>query len=113
MLQKMAEKLAKARKSVGLNQDYVAERVGISRSTMIKIEKGDTPVDVILLGKLAHEYGYSIEFFLDDQSTEDTDFNFAFRATELSEEDSYLPAWGRRLLLNIRSLQQIAEEAGL
>lgn len=113
MLKKLGEKLQKARKSVGLNQVQVAETLGISRGTLINIEKGEVRVDVILLGKLANLYGYSLNHFIEGESTEVEDISFAFRAGELTLEDSHIPAWGRGILLNIRTLEEILEEAGL
>jgi Helix-turn-helix. len=53
MLKKMSEKLQQARKSVGLNQSQVADMMGISRSKVINIEKGEVAIDVVLLGKIS------------------------------------------------------------
>lgn len=113
MLRKIAQKLQKARKSVGLNQNQVADRIGVSRNKMINLEKGEVPIDIILLGKLANLYGYSLNYFIEEDSQEDIQISFAFRATDLTEEDSYIPSWGRRILLNLRNLEEISEEAGL
>jgi transcriptional regulator with XRE-family HTH domain len=113
MNRQLAEKLQQARKSVGLSQIQAADSVGICRSKIISIENGEGNIDVSLLGKLAHLYGYSLIHFLDGDSTEDQEISFAFRATELSPEDSYIPSWGRRILLNIRVLEEICKEAGI
>lgn len=113
MKKELAEKLQKARKSVGLNQNQVADTLGISRNKLINIEKGDVSIDVILLGKICRLYGYSFNYFLDDESKEDEEITFAFRATELTEEDAYIPAWGRKILLNIKTFNEICEEAGI
>ena len=110
MKKKLAEKLQKARKSVGLNQNQVADTLGISRNKLINIEKGDVSIDIALLDKISRLYGYSMIYFLDDESKEDEEITFAFRATELTEEDSYIPAWGRKILLNIKTFNDICEE---
>lgn len=111
MLAKLAIKLQNARKSVGLSQIQVADRIGISRNKIINIEKGEVAVDVVLLDKLAHLYGHNLLHFIDDDALENEEISFAFRATELIPEDSFVPAWGRRILLNLRTLQEISEEA--
>ena len=110
MLAKLATKLQQARKSVGLSQNQVADHLGISRNKVINIEKGEVALDVLLLEKLAHLYGYTLTHFLEDDSVEHEDISFTFRATELIPEDSFVPAWGRRILLNLRMLQEISEE---
>ena len=110
---KLAEKLRKARKSVGLNQNQVADYLGICRNKLINIEKGIAEIDIILLEKMAKYYGYSLAYFLEDDSKEDEELSFAFRATELTEEDSYIPAWGRKLLLNLRLMEEICREVGI
>lgn len=113
MLKQMAEKLQKARKSVGLSQNQVADSLGISRGKIINIEKGVVAVDVILLGKLAKLYGYSLDYFIDEASSEDTDIEFALRGIDLTEDDAHIPAWARGILLHVRDLQEICEEAGI
>lgn len=113
MMRKVAEKLQMARKSVGLSQNQVADVLGISRGKMINIEKGEVGVDINLLDKLAHTYGYSLNFFISDESKEDAEINFAFRTSELSEEDALITSWARRLLSNIRDLEEVCEEAGI
>jgi transcriptional regulator with XRE-family HTH domain len=102
-------KLQKVRKTLDLTQNQVADKLGISRNTMINIEKGETSIDLTLLDKLAHLYGYSISYFINDDE-EEKELSFAFRATELNEEDSFITAWGSRVLKNIRDLQEIYEE---
>lgn len=113
MLKELAKKLQTARKSVGLNQVQVADALRINRNKIIDLEKGETSVDIILLGKLARLYGYSLDYFIDEEIKEDDEVSFAFRATDLTTEDSYIPSWGRRILLNIRNLEDICEEAGI
>lgn len=113
MKKRISERLQKARKSINLNQNQVADAIGISRGKLINIEKGEVSVDIILLGKLAHLYGYSLNYFIDDVTLDSEEVNFAFRAHDLTEEDSYIPSWGRTILCNIKDLEQICEEADL
>jgi transcriptional regulator with XRE-family HTH domain len=113
MLQKIGEKLQSARKDAGFNQEDIARELGISRNKMINVEKGEGPLDVVLLSRIAHLYGCSIEHFIDDSSSENQDISFAYRASELGENQKDIPVWGKRVLNNLRDLQSICREAGL
>lgn len=113
MLTKLAAKLQQARKTAGLNQIQVADSLGIGRNKIINLEKGEGNVDVTLLGRLARLYGYSLSYFLDDEIVDEEPVTFAFRAVEIAPEDAYLPAWGRQILLNVRTLEEICEGAGI
>ncbi|GIO33274.1 hypothetical protein J2TS6_44150 [Paenibacillus albilobatus] len=101
-------KLRAARETSGLTQQEASEKLGIGRQKLINIEKGAAPVDTVLLKQIADLYGYSIDyFFADDDSEEDFQVRFAFRATELVTQDQKIINWARKVMINIKSLQDI------
>jgi len=62
----MLKKLKDIREKAGLSQTALAERSGISRSTINKIENGKKDVPVKQLGELADALGCSSADLLDD-----------------------------------------------
>ncbi|MFO0837744.1 MAG: XRE family transcriptional regulator [Phycisphaerae bacterium] len=56
----LGRRLTDARKSCGLTQEEVAERLGVSRPTLIAVEKGDRPVKPDELIQLAQLYQRSM-----------------------------------------------------
>lgn len=108
----IGEKLQVARKTIGFTQEYVANRLGVSRGKIIKIEKGDVEVDLSTLSRLADIYGYSLEYFVDFKENDtDQSLSFAFRSVEITEQEAEILAWGNKILTNIRALDEIIEEA--
>lgn len=61
----LKNKLKEVRKELGLTQEQLAKRLGVSRSYIGDIETGRLEgTNVKLLSKLADISGYSIEYFL-------------------------------------------------
>jgi len=71
----LGNNLFKARKKVGLSQEVVAERLGISRQTVSKWETDETIPDIYQSKKLAKLYNLSldelIEFDIEEKEIED------------------------------------------
>lgn len=65
----MRSNLAELRKAHGLTQAQLAERLGVSRQTVISIEKGRFDPSLPLAFAIARELGRPIEaiFFPDDE----------------------------------------------
>ena len=61
--QALGAKLRQARKDAGLSHDRLAERVGTSRSHLIKLEKGWHRPTQPMLEAITRETGKQIEFF--------------------------------------------------
>jgi len=59
----------------GLTQEEIAERVGVSRQTIISIESGRYNPSILLAYKLARVFGQSIEdlFFSEEQPDGESD----------------------------------------
>ncbi|KSU89802.1 helix-turn-helix domain-containing protein [Priestia flexa] len=103
-------RLKDARKSSGLTQQVAADDLNISRQKLVNIEKGNGPIDTLLLTQMANLYGYSIDSLVSDTSSDSIDIKFAFRADELEGEDQEIVNWARKVLINIRQINEICEE---
>lgn len=105
----LGAKLKGARETSGYTQSAAADELGISRQKLISVEKGVGPIDTILLTTMARLYGYSVESFLTD-SDDNVDIKLAFRASGLDNEDQQTIIWARKVLINIRNLNEILQE---
>lgn len=57
----MMSNLARHRKAAGLTQEQLAERVDVTRQTIIAIEKGNYVPSVLLALKIAKEFNTTVE----------------------------------------------------
>jgi transcriptional regulator with XRE-family HTH domain len=64
---KIGEKIWRARKSWGLSQMELAERVGISFQQIQKYEKGATNISVIRLYQISEALGMDISHFFENE----------------------------------------------
>ena len=53
--------LEAARKNRGLTQSQVADRIGVSKATIVNWEKGRTRISYLVLTKLSNLYGIPLE----------------------------------------------------
>ena len=109
----VADKLQNARNMLGFTQEYVANKLNISRSKIINIEKGEAKIDLDLLNKFSNFYGYSLEYFINNNEDQDSEVSFAFRTEGIRETESEILAWGNRILSNVKMLHEIIEEANI
>lgn len=65
--EQLISKLKEARSEAGLDQQYVAEKLGKYKSYLSKIEHGDRRLDVMELIELAKIYKKDINYFVDDK----------------------------------------------
>lgn len=105
----LGARLKNAREFSGYTQNAAAEKLGVSRQKLISVEKGSGPIDTILLTAMAKLYGYSIDYLL-SKSDDEVEIKLAFRSAELVDEDQNTINWARKVLINIRDLDQILEE---
>jgi len=80
-------RLQKARTSLNLSQEYVAKRLGISRSAISQIELGKRKVSSKELSIFSNIYGISTEELLKGRPLEMPSQIFARRFQELDEID--------------------------
>lgn len=103
----IGSRLAKARNSLGLSQDQVAEALGVKRPLISYWESGHRTIDSVNLSKLAALYGYSIHHFLAGPEAEFPEVNLGFRAKELSKNDLLTIGWAKRLVANLADLKEV------
>lgn len=94
---KLGNNLFQARKKVGLSQEAVAEKLGISRQTISKWETDETLPDIYQSKKLSKIYNIS----LDDLIEFDVELNEIEKAIENSDEKrdakiDWTKAWGKK-----------------
>jgi len=65
----MVGRLRAARKTAGLTQAQVAQRLSKPQSYVSKIEKAERRIDPVELARFAHLYGKEISWFVDTKVT--------------------------------------------
>lgn len=93
----LGSRLFNARKSKGLSQEVVAEKLGVSRQTISKWETGETLPDIRQAKRLAVLYGQSldelIEFDLDVQEIQEV---IDKTTDELSNRIDWTKMWSEK-----------------
>ncbi len=64
---KLAERIAKARERADVSQVQVANRLGLPRSAISKMENGEQRVESLVLAAMARLYGVSVSSLLADE----------------------------------------------
>lgn len=109
--EKIGQKLKEARKTSGFTQEQVAKYLDLKRENVSYYETGTRQIDTITLNKLAELYGYSLMYFLNQDSVdEEAGVATAFRASGLSNEDLKVVTWARKFAQNLDSLSELLEE---
>jgi len=60
----LVERLKKARKEAGLDQEAVAKLLGVTQSYISKMESGQRRIDIVQLKKFAKVYKKKIDYFI-------------------------------------------------
>jgi transcriptional regulator with XRE-family HTH domain len=60
----LVERLKKARKGAGLDQEAVAKLLGVTQSYISKMESGQRRIDIVQLKRFARVYRKKIDYFL-------------------------------------------------
>lgn len=87
--QEIGRRLRLARESAKIRQDDAAKVIGLSRPTLVSIEKGDRLVRIQELQALANHYGVSVNALLRRESVH-TDLVPRFRRLRDSGDDKYI-----------------------
>lgn len=108
----IAERLQRARKSVGLTQEKVAQFLGVSRNKIINMEKGEDDYEITMLEKLSKLYGYSLEYLAGIEEADESENIIAFRAidSEVDFCDNEILAWSNKIFSNIKTLKKLLSE---
>ena len=78
----LGRRIRQARESCGMTQEEVAEKLGISRPTVVQIEQGRRPVSGLELQTLAYLFARDIRELLADEFVEDDVVHALFRLHE-------------------------------
>jgi Zn-dependent peptidase ImmA (M78 family)/transcriptional regulator with XRE-family HTH domain len=81
----IGERLADARRTRGLTQQQAAEELGVARTTITAMEKGDRRPRASELIKLAHLYGRPVHEFVRAETESKPNFVMQFRAVRGAE----------------------------
>ena len=60
----LVERLKRARKEAGLDQEDVARLLGVTQSFISKIESGQRRIDIVQLKRFAKIYKKKIDYFI-------------------------------------------------
>lgn len=60
----IGQRVRLARRDKGLNQDELSARLGIHRNSLVRYERGERGIDVVLLVRVAEELGVSLHWLV-------------------------------------------------
>lgn len=63
----MKDLIFKLRKSIGLSQEELAQKLGFSRPTLVAIEKGERDITITELKKISEIFDLPVEIILDEE----------------------------------------------
>lgn len=86
-MNKMNDRLKKARTDSHLSQEYVAKFLGINRSAVVEIESGKRKVSAEELGKFSELYLIPIDDLLYGKTESDTERLLIKKFNSLDEDD--------------------------
>ncbi len=91
----LGKKLRLARERRGLTQEQAAKTIGVARTTLVAIEKGDRPIRSAELVQLAIEYGKDVSEFVEESRYEVLFTEPQFRGPEEYEDkaDAQIEQW--------------------
>jgi len=106
-------RLREAREESGFSQEQVAKAVGINRAVLSYYETGKRKIDLSTLKEMATFYGYSLEYFTENEkSNSEEPVMLAFRAEDLQESDLEVVAWAKNFVLSALELEKILQKGG-
>jgi len=113
----LARRLREARKACGMKQEEVANRLGVSRSSISLMEMGKREVTSLELCKLAYIYGIDVASFLKEHDFEPETIGSLFRQSGVAEKKETREALRRAVAVarefkNLRSLLGVDRVAG-
>lgn len=94
---KLGNHLFQARKKVGLSQENVAEKLGVSRQTISKWETDETIPDIYQAKKLSKLYRLSLDELI-EYETEMSEIEEAIKNSDASRDAKidWTKAWGKK-----------------
>ena len=96
----IGERIKKARKSAGMTQEFLAEKLNVSIGYVSQIERGITKISLDLLGAISSILDYDIAVFI----TESAIHSNEYMETELLNEIRKLDQKKKKFILEIIKL---------
>ncbi|MDO4501434.1 MAG: helix-turn-helix transcriptional regulator [Erysipelotrichaceae bacterium] len=105
----LGDNLKRLRENMKLNQNNLAEFLGVDQSLISKLEKGERSISADMLEKLSSLFGVSISE-MENPEMKQGNLSFAFRASELNLEDLKAISDINRIALNLDFMEELLEE---
>jgi len=102
----LGNRLFQARKSVGLSQEDVAEKLGVSRQTISKWETGETLPDIRQAKRMAVAYHVTLDELIEfDPDVQEIEQMIERTSEEVQEKIDWTKTWGKKypILLKYQS----------
>lgn len=104
----LGNSLFHARKSCGLSQEQVAEKLGVSRQTISKWESGETLPDICQSKKMALLYNVSLDdLIVFDVDVREIQQMIERTSEEVEEKIDWTSAWGKRYPILLRYQNEV------
>lgn len=89
MSNRLGEKIAMLRKEVGMTQAQMADRIGISRPSLVKIENSQRAISLEEGNLISKVFGISLDSLLaeDESPKEEKSFAMAFKSKGMNENN--------------------------
>ena len=98
------------RSKLGLNQEDIAEYLGLSRQQIIRYEKGESAVPTDNLTKLAELFSVDeYDFYEENIAKVNANLAFAFRADELRGDDLKTIAAFKKIAMNYLKMKEAVD----
>ena len=84
----IGERIKKARKAMGITQDVLAEKLGVSIGYVSQVERGITKISLDLLGAISSILEYDIASFITESATNSSEYMESELLSEIRKLDS-------------------------
>lgn len=99
------------REKMGINQNELADMIGVKREMVSYYETGTREIPIILLEKLADFFRVDLGDLMEDKpEIQKVNVAFAFRANELSKDDFESIAYFGKIVRNYIKLKGLSKE---
>ncbi len=106
----LGSKFKMLRDKSGLNQDQIAQFLGVDQSYISKLENDVRQFPVDALEKLCSLYGCEMADLLSPDDSLVDNLNFAFRSSSIQTEDLKAISDINRIALNLRQMRKLLED---
>ena len=106
----LGNNLFQARKTCGLSQEEVAEKLGVSRQTISKWETDETLPDIRQSKRLALLYRLSLDELIDfDMDVQEVEQAIERTSAALEEKIDWTKAWGKKYPILLTYRQDVTD----